>query len=105
MRKPRTSIRDLLLPSVVIRDNSDPRTRLASGHLAKNISAPCLVSSTNAALDPYCFEKHIPHQPDSPIEVFQCLSGAELSNTPADTKREPRIMLMTHQPHAVYQLS
>ncbi|OJA07932.1 hypothetical protein AZE42_03675 [Rhizopogon vesiculosus] len=97
MRKPRTGIRDLLLPTVVTRD--DTRTTPATELLAKNISAPCFVSSTNAALDPYCLGSYTLHQPDSPVEVFQCLSGIQLPNTSVNTKRGPRTMFMTQQLH------
>lgn len=107
MRKTRTSLRDLLLPAVSIRDDSDARTRPATGSLAKNISSPCLVSSTNAALDPYYLERPTARQPDSPVEVFQfaCASDAELSDTSADVKRGSRAMLMTQQLHVVRRLS
>ncbi|KAG2137144.1 uncharacterized protein EDB93DRAFT_1167720 [Suillus bovinus] len=80
-RTSRSGPRDLLLPAVFACNNSDAPARLAAGRLAMDISAPCLVSSTNAALDPYYFESHTPHQLYSSVEVspIACHSGLEFS--------------------------
>jgi len=105
MRKSRTSLRDLLLPAVATRADSDARTRPVTGNLAKNISSPFLVSSTNVALDPYYLEPQQLHQPDSPAEASQfqtCLSGAELSYAPDSAKRGSRgTRLMMQRLHMV----
>jgi hypothetical protein len=103
----RSGFRDLLLPAVVTCDNSDTPARLAAGRLTTDISAPCLVSSTNAALDPCYFESYTPHQLHSSIEVppITCLSGVEFSNNRSDTTHTILMEAYLRHLHAVYQLS
>lgn len=62
-------------------------SRLTAGRLATDISAPYLVSSTNAALDPCYFGSHTPHQLHSSVEVspIACHSRVEFSNICSDT--------------------
>ncbi|KAG2035327.1 hypothetical protein BDR03DRAFT_1093230 [Suillus americanus] len=86
-RMPRSDLRDLPLPAVVTCDNSDALVRPTARRLARDISAPCLVSSTNAALDPCYFESQTPYQLHSSVEVspIACLSGMEFSNICSDT--------------------
>jgi hypothetical protein len=102
----RSGLRDLLLPAVATCDNSYTPARLAAGRLAMDISAPCLVSSTNAALDPCYFESYTPHQLHSSVEVspVACLSGAEFSNNRSDTTHTMLMEAYLRHLHAVHQL-
>ncbi|KAG1895870.1 uncharacterized protein F5891DRAFT_643670 [Suillus fuscotomentosus] len=67
--------------------NKARMSRLTAGRLATDISAPYLVSSTNAALDPCYFGSHTPHQLHSSVEVspIACHSRVEFSNICSDT--------------------
>jgi hypothetical protein len=105
-RMPRSGLRDIPLPAVATCDNSDAPARLAAGRLVRDISAPCLVSSTNAALDPCYFESYT-RQLHSSVEVspIACLSGVEFSYTCSDTAHTMLMEDSLRHLHAVYQLS
>jgi hypothetical protein len=102
----RSGLRDLLLPAVATCDNSYTPARLAAGRLAMDISAPCLVSSTNAALDPCYFESYTHHQLHSSVEVspIACLSGVGFSDNRSGTTHTPLMEAYLRHLHAVYQL-
>lgn len=103
-RMSRSGFRDLL-PAV---DNSDVPARLTTGRLATDISAPYLVSSTNAALDPCYFESHTPHQLHSSVEVevspISCHSRVESSNICSDTTHTMLMEASLQHLDVVYQL-